>query len=58
MIDYLYLTSRRFRRAFDEVPKISCYGPHLVHDAVTLNSILGETTVLLRSGAETALELG
>lgn len=51
MIDYLYLTSRTFRRAFDEVPKISCYGPHLVHDAVTHNSNMEETAELLRSGA-------
>lgn len=51
MIDYLYLTSRRFRRIYDEIPKISCYGPHLVHDAVTHKINFEETAELLKAGA-------
>ena len=51
MLDYLYLTSRSFRRAFDDIPKISCYGAHLVHDAVTQGKNIEETAALLRTGA-------
>lgn len=51
MIDYLYLTNRSFRRAFDDIPRISSYGPHLVHDAVTHNMNTEEVAALLQSGA-------
>ncbi len=51
MIDYLYLTSRSFRRAFDDIPKISCYGAHLVHDAVTQGKNFKETAAVLETGA-------
>lgn len=51
MLDYLRLTSRTFRRAFDDIPKISCYGPHLVHDAVTHSINIEETSLALKTGA-------
>ncbi len=51
MLDYLFLTSRSFRRAFDEVPRIGCFGPHLVHDAVTNGKYNGEIAKLLQSGS-------
>ena len=50
LVDYLYLTSRSFRKAYQEVPKISCFGPHLVHDAVTQQKNQDAAAAALRSG--------
>lgn len=51
VLDYLRLTSRSFRRALDDIPKVSCFGPHIVHDAVTQNMHLEEAEAHLRTGA-------
>ena len=51
MLDYLFLTSRSFRHSFDEIPKIGCFGPHLVHDAVTNGKHIDTIAKLLQSGA-------
>ena len=51
MIDYLYLTSRSFRRLFKDIPKIGCYGAHLVHDCVSHGRDPEKIAELLQTGA-------
>ncbi|WP_171172888.1 capsular polysaccharide synthesis protein [Ruegeria sp. HKCCA5929] len=51
MLDYLFLTSRSFRHALGEIPQIGCFGPHLVHDAVTHGKHIEEISALLQSGS-------
>lgn len=40
-----------FRRAFAEVPKFGCLGPHLVHDAVIRERDLSKVSQIVSSGA-------
>lgn len=58
MIDYLYLTSRTFRRIYNEIPKISCYGPHLVHDCIASGHNPDDVAALLETGAAPVQKLG
>lgn len=51
MIDYLYLTNRSFRHLFKDIPKVGCYGAHLVHDCVTHGHDPKEVAALLKIGA-------
>lgn len=51
LIDYLYLTNRPFRHLFKDVPKVGCYGAHLVHDCVTHGHDPKEVAAMLEIGA-------
>ncbi|WP_171239019.1 capsular polysaccharide synthesis protein [Ruegeria sp. HKCCA5763] len=51
IVDVLKLTHRSFRRSYDSMPKIGCYGPHLVHDCVTHGHDPDEVAALLETGA-------
>jgi hypothetical protein len=51
MIDYLCLTNRTFRRLFADIPRIGCYGAHLVHDCVTHGHDPDDIAALLAIGA-------
>lgn len=50
MIDYLYLTSRSFRRIYDGLPKMGCYGSHMVHDCVINGQNTDKISTLLDAG--------
>ena len=51
LFELLELTNRAFRRSYESVPKIGCYGPHLVHDCVTRGRDPDLVVELLASGA-------
>ena len=50
IVDLLRLTNQDFRRSYNSVPKIGCYGPHLVHDCVTHDQNFDEVAKLLKAG--------
>lgn len=51
ILEYMTLTERRLRRAFQAMPKLGAYGPHLVHDYVQAGRDLGAVRAALESGA-------
>jgi len=51
LIEFLQISSRRFRRNYAAIPRIGCFGPHLVHDCVTRNLDVAEIGRILDGGA-------
>jgi len=49
--DFMALTERRFGRAARAVPRIGCFGPHLVHDHVQTGRDPAVVRAMLASGA-------
>ncbi|MGJ5620526.1 capsular polysaccharide synthesis protein [Sulfitobacter sp. MF3-043] len=51
IVDVLRLTNGSFRQSYNSMPKIGCYGPHLVHDCVTHGHDPQKIAALLETGA-------
>ncbi|MGS4946668.1 capsular polysaccharide synthesis protein [Meridianimarinicoccus sp. RP-17] len=51
MWDFMALTERRFGRMAAAVPRIGCFGPHLVHDHVQTGRDAGAVRAMLDGGA-------
>lgn len=51
LFELLELTDRSFRQSYASVPKIGCYGPHLIHDCVTRGRDQELVVRLLAGGA-------
>lgn len=51
LFDWLRLTDRRFARAVAEMPRLGCFGPHLVHDHVLHGRDPEQVRALLASSA-------